>query len=51
MARRRHNVTAIPQRRRKPDVPRLSRLLIELARADAERAAQAEHEARKERSS
>lgn len=51
MARKRHHIKAIPKRRTNPDVRKLSRALIELAQADAERAAQAEHRTRQERSS
>lgn len=45
-----HSLRATPRRRSKVDTHKLSRALLDLAAADAERAAQAEHEAKLKRS-
>lgn len=50
MPKKKHRLHAIPQRRTKVDTHKLSRALLDLAAADAERAAQAEHEAKMKRS-
>jgi hypothetical protein len=44
MPRKHYNIKVTPHRRAKPDTHKLSRALLLLAAADAERAAQAEHE-------
>lgn len=48
MARKRHVIKAIPKRRTPRDIRKLSRALLELAQAEAERAAEAEHAAHTE---
>ena len=47
MPRKQYNIKVTPHRRAKPDTHKLSRALLLLAAADAERAAQAEHESGK----
>ena len=44
MPKKQHNIKVTPHRRTKPDMHKLSRALLLLAAADAERAAQAQHE-------
>jgi hypothetical protein len=49
MARRQHRIRVHGQARKEPDVRRLSKVVIELARAQAEAEAQAEHAKRHHR--
>lgn len=44
MTKRERRLRATPRRRTKPDMHKLSRALLALAAADAEREAQAQHE-------
>jgi hypothetical protein len=46
MTKKQHRIKVTPHRRAKPDMHKLARALLLLAAADAERAAQAEHEAK-----
>ena len=50
MPKKKHHLHAVPRRRMKVDTHKLSRALLDLAVADAERAAQAEYEAKTKRS-
>jgi hypothetical protein len=47
MVQKKRNIKLTPRYRKQPDVRRLSRALLALAEAEAERAAQAAHEADK----
>jgi hypothetical protein len=44
MVQKKRNIKVTPRYRKQPDVKRLSRALLALAEAEAERAAQAAHE-------
>ena len=41
---KKHIIRVVARRRRQPDTSRLARALIELAQAEAERAAEADHQ-------
>lgn len=44
MPRKKHNIRITPRRRSKPDMHKLARAVLLLAEADAEKAAQSQHE-------
>lgn len=44
MAQRKHNIRLRPRYRKQPDAKRISRALLALAEAEAERSAQAQHQ-------